>query len=123
MADLSSLILGMLCLAAAIMAYGSRVVMKRQKVSGGSWVTNMPLQLSTAFYLHGLSSIPAFVATLVAGTRPVTDPATYLLWTTWVGWLVAKTMVIRVTGNLELALCSYAMWAVVWAVWRGMIGV
>lgn len=122
MTDFSSLLLGWLCLASAIMVFGSRKVMHRQRRSGERWISSMPLQLSTALYIHGLSAIPAFLATLIAGTKPVSDPSTYLLWATWSGWLIAKSMVIRVTGHLQFALALYSLWAVVWIAWRGIIG-
>ena len=122
MTDISSLLLGLLCIAALIMAFGARQIMAAQRTDGERWLSSMPLQLSTAIYIHGLCSIPAFAATLIAGDKPVTDPIVYLLWSTWAGWLGAKTMVIRVTGHLQLAMCLYALWVVVWATWRGLIG-
>lgn len=121
MTDVSSLLLGWLCLASIIMAFGSRLVMKAQRVAGERWITSMPLQLSTAIYIHGMSAVPAFLATLLAGNKPISDPIVYLLWATWLGWLVAKTMVIKVTGHLQMALALYALWAAIWAVWRGML--
>lgn len=122
MTDVSSLVLGWLCIASALMAFGARKVMKAQRVAGERWGDSPPMQLSTAIYIHGLSAIPAFLATLLAGSKPISDPTVYLVWATWLGWLVAKTMVIRVTGYTHLAIALYVLWALIWAAWRGIFG-
>lgn len=118
MTDGGFLFLGWLCIASALMAFGAHRVLKAQRVAGERWGNSPPMQLSTAILIHGLSSIPAFAATLLAGTKEVSDPTTYLIWATWMGWLVAKTLVIRVTGYTRLAFGLYGLWLVVWLIGR-----
>lgn len=115
MTNVSSLLIGWLTIASFIMYIGARAVMRRQIRSGES---GPAVQLSAALSIHGFSSIPAFIATLVAGDKPQVNIVVIMLWTTWTGWLIAKTVVIKVVGRLELALCCYALWVPVWFVWR-----
>lgn len=122
MIDISRLILGLLAIASMVMCVGSFVVLSAQIKAGDTFRSSKAVRLSAAICLHGLGAIPLFVATLFAGDRPNLDPTVYLLWGTWTIWLVAKTMVIEVSGKLQLAMCLYAVWTLIWVAWRLDIG-
>lgn len=118
MTDVSALLLGLLMLASFTMCVGAFRVMRRQRLSGDTWRDSEAYRLSVAICIHGLSAIPAFLATLIAEDRPQMSTALVLMWATWGGWLVSKSVIIQITGLLRLALVLYGMWALVWFIWR-----
>lgn len=118
MIDISRLLLGLLAIASMVMCLGSFIVFYAQIKAGDTWGSSKAVRLSAAICLHGFGAIPLFLATLLAPERTVFDWTVWLIWATWTIWLVAKTLVIEVSGKLQLAMCLYATWTLVWIAWR-----
>ena len=122
MIDISRLLLGLLAIASMVMSVSSLVILWAQVRSGDTFRSSKSVRLSAAIAIHGAGAIPLLIATWIAGDRTTFDPSVYLIWATWTIWLVAKTLVIEVSGKLQLAMCLYSLWVLIWVAWRLNIG-
>lgn len=118
---------GMLAISSIIMCIGVWPLLRMElHVADEPWRQNKALRLAFALWLHGAGSLVLFSSTLFAGLRQaigvdrVADSGAVALWMVWCAltlWLVAKTMIVSVTGRLRLSLVLYAIWSVVCASW------
>lgn len=120
MTHVTALLLGLLGVAAVVMSYGAFITLRHQIRAGDTWANSPALQLSVAIFVHGASAIPVFLSVLLAPDKPQMNTMLVLLWSGYSGWIVAKTLVIKITGYLEAALWLYVVWVLFWFYWRFM---
>lgn len=113
---------GMLAIASLIMCVGLWQIVRQELADGSQhWWLNKALRLSGAFYLHGVGAIILFASSLLAGINTPTGIVIYSVWAGLGLWLLAKTMIISVSGGFRLCLMSYMAWTTGCAAW-GMWG-
>ena len=110
---------GMLAIASAIMCIGLWPLVKAEwRKTDESWWRNRAFKLALALYIHGMGAIILFASIpLTASDTVDAAVALYLLWGVFGLWLVAKTLIISVTGRLKLCAVLFAAWSAGCALW------
>ena len=110
----------MLAIASAIMCFGLWPLVKAEWRSSSHirWWDNRAFKLALALYIHGMGAIILFASVPLTAPRKVDEAiALYLLWGVFGLWLVAKTLIISVTGRLKLCAVLFAAWSAGCAWW------
>lgn len=113
---------GMLAIASLIMCVGLwQIIRKELADQAEHWWLNRSLRLSGAFYIHGLGAIVLFTSSLFTRADLPTGIILYTAWAALGLWLLAKTMIVSVSGGFRLCLFLYLLWTAGCAAW-GMWG-
>lgn len=103
---------GMLAIASVFMCLGLwQLIRVELRESTVPWYRNKALRVSTALWMHGIGAILLFSSALRGRLDGVTAPALYLIWAAFGLWLVAKTMIVSVSGWLRTCLVLFALWS------------
>jgi hypothetical protein len=119
---------GMLAIASVIMCIGIWPLLRAEiRESPTPMLKNKALRLAFALWLHGVGSVVLFTSTIFGALRqslgieiggPVSSAALWLAWLALGLWLVAKTMIVAVSGRLRLCIALFVLWTAGCLVWR-----
>lgn len=102
---------GMLAIASAIMCIGLWPIVKSElRAEDVVWWRNKALRVSGALYIHGAGAVILFATIPLSSNGLMVGVSAYLLWAVLGLWLLAKTLVISVSGRLRFSLLAFAIW-------------
>lgn len=103
---------GMLAIASVFMCLGLWPLMRIElRDSKLPWYRNKALRIAAALWLHGFGAIALFSSAFWGRLDEVAGPALWFVWWAFGLWLVAKTMIISVSGWLKTCLALFAAWS------------
>lgn len=109
---------GMLAIASVFMCLGLwpllRIELRESEVP---WYRNKALRISSALWLHGFGAIALFSSAFRGMLDEITGPALYFVWCAFALWLIAKVMIVSVSGWLKTCLALFAVWTAGCALW------
>jgi len=101
----------MLAIASAIMCIGLWPIVKAEFLAQDAvWWRNRALRISGALYIHGAGALVMFAAIPFAAKDVVLGITAYMLWAVLGLWLLAKTLIISISGRLTLTALAFTTW-------------
>jgi hypothetical protein len=120
--DFTNWLTGMLAIASVIMCVGLWPLVRAEwRAEDQRWRDNKALRLAAAFYIHGIGAVVLFASPFFSEVERVAGLALYLAWAAFGMWLLAKVLIISVSGRLRLCMVLFAVWSAFCAL-AGLIG-
>lgn len=115
---LTSWLTGMLAIASVIMCIGLWPLVRAEwQDADHPWRENKALRLAVALYIHGVGAVVLFASPFFGRVDETAGLALYLAWATFGAWLVAKVLIISVSGRFRLCMFLFVVWTAFSALW------
>lgn len=102
---------GMLLIASVAMCVGLWPLVRLEIISANvKWNHNKALRIAGALLVHAVGALVLLSAAFLGKVGDMIAP----LWFTWTAfslWLIAKSMIVSVTGWFRTMLIAYAIWS------------
>lgn len=104
-------LLGMLAVASVVMCVGLYPLVMTELHDGRQyWLRNKALRFSAALVIHAVGAIMLFTTPALAWLPHGNVVALYVAWGAMGLWLLAKTMIVSVSGGLRICLALFVVW-------------